>query len=303
MKKKIIPISSIFIFSIILWTSVAMSLEYITTIKVPVSLIDLPKNYTKGTITHDEIYVRIKSKGWELAKLSMGAKEEFLVSAHRRIGKHRIDLLDEMKNNDWISSSLQIVEIAPMIIEFEVDKVITKEVYIKPNLTVDFKENFGIASVLKISPQKVEISGPASVVNNIDSIYSEPVTLKDISEPVNTELEIVHISGIELSETKCNIEFDVQKIVDKSFDEIIVEIRNVPPSKEMILFPGKISVVLKGGINHLGKLPKDSVKAYIDFWSVLRNDEVGIEPIITIPNNTSLVEVKPKRLEYIIKQY
>jgi len=95
----------------------------------------------------------------------------------------------------------------------------------------------------------------------------------------------------------------LQKIVDKSFDELPVEIRNVPPSKELILFPGKISVVLKGGISKLGRLTNDSVKAFVDFWEIQRHEEEQIEPIIEIPPFTTLVDIKPKKLEYIIKQY
>lgn len=303
MKKKIVPISFIALFSIIMWGSISLSGEFVTTIKVPVALFDFSKNYTKSSISEKEVYLRVRSKGWELAKLSLGGNEEFLVSARRISGVHRVNLKDELENNTWLTSTFRVLEIAPATIEFEIDRIITKKVFVKYDLGIEFKEGFGIASEISVIPDQIEISGSEKQLKNIDSITTEFRELKDLSEPVSTSLDLVRIDGATLSETKCRIEFDVQKIVDKSFDDINVEVRNVPSSKELILFPGKISVVLKGGINKLGKLTKDSILAYIDYWDLLRNGDEGIEPIIKIPSSTTMVDLKPKKLEYIIKQY
>ncbi|HOI29691.1 MAG TPA: CdaR family protein [Melioribacteraceae bacterium] len=303
MKKKLLPFSIILIFSIIMWGSISLSGEFVATFKVPVTLIDLPRNYTKGSISDKEIYLRIRSKGWELAKLSLAGDEEFLVSAKRRSGKHKVNLRDEMENNAWLTSNYRVIEIAPNNIEFEVDRIITKKVKVRQNTLVEFKEGFGIASKIKITPEEIEISGSANQLKDVDTVFTEYLELKDLSEPVNSTLNLVPVEDAIFSHTSCTIEFDVQKIVDKSFDEIPVEIRNVPQSKELILFPGKISVVLKGGINKLGRLTRDSIQAYVDFWTVLRNEEEGVEPEIKIPENTTLIDIIPKKLEYIIKQY
>lgn len=303
MKKKIVPIIIITFFSIIMWGSISLSGEYTTTIKVSVSLIDLPKNYTKGAISDKEIYLRLRGKGWELAKLSLAGNQEFLISARRQIGKQRINLRDELENNPWLTSNFRVIEIAPAFIQFEVDRVITKKVNVKPNLSVEFKENFGIASEISVQPNQIEISGSENQLKNIDTIFTEATELKQISEPVNIKTKFAEIEGVNFSTDNCTIEFDVQKIVDKSYDDIVVEVRNVPQSKELILYPSKISVVLKGGINKLGRLTKDSITAYVDYWEVLRSENSGIEPVVVIPSNTILVDVKPKLLEFVIKQY
>lgn len=286
-----------------MWGSISLSGEFTTTIKVPITIIDLPKNYTKGAISESEIYLRLRGKGWEIAKLAITGNDEYLVSAKRQSGKHRINLRDELENNTWLTTSFRVIEIAPSSIQFEVDRIISKQVFIKANLSVNFKESFGIASDINVIPDKIEISGSENQLLGIDTIITELKEFKDLSEPVNETLQLIKIEGVNYSAEKCKIEFDVQKIVDKSYDDINVEIRNVPQSKELILFPGKISVVLKGGINKLGRLTKDSISAYIDFWEVLRNEDEGIEPKIKIPSNTLLIDVKPKKLEYVIKQY
>lgn len=303
MKKKFIPIIFIVLFSIILWGAVTLSGDFTSTISVKIQVVETPKNFALGKISHKEIYLRVKAKGWELAKFGLGGEREFVVSAHRRIGRSRIDLRKEVENNPWLVSSFHLVEMAPTHIEINIDKTITKVVKVKQNIAVEFKSGYGIASDIKIVPEEVEISGAASILQNIDSLETELELLQNIDDRVETDIAFQEIEGVTLSEKNCRIEFDVQKIVDKSFDDLPVEIRNVPQSKELILFPGKISVVLKGGINKLGRLTNDSVKAFIDFWEIQRHEEEQIEPVIEIPPFTTLVDVKPKKLEYIIKQY
>jgi YbbR domain-containing protein len=303
MKKKIIPISLIILFSIVLWGSVSLSGEFIATINVPIELVDLPNNYTTGYISNKDVYMRVKSKGWEIAKIFLGTENKFDVSVHRKMGRRKIDLKDEIQNNGWLTSSVQVLEIVPSQVECDVDKIVSKNVAVTYNLDVKYKEGYGLASDIILSPSVVKIYGPYSILQNIDTVETEYMELVDVNEPIDTEIKLKEIEGISYSSTACNLQMDVQKIVDRSFEDIVVDIRNVPTSKELILYPSKISVVIKGGINNLGRLTNDSIKAYVDFWTVMRNEGEPIEPTIEYPSYSSLVDIKPRKLEYVIKQY
>ncbi|MHB8930215.1 MAG: YbbR-like domain-containing protein, partial [Melioribacteraceae bacterium] len=146
-------------------------------------------------------------------------------------------------------------------------------------------------------------SGPANLLRNTDSIKTKYKEILDVSDNLKFNLRIEPPEGITSAINTCTIELEVQKIVDKTFENIVVETRNVPPSKDLILFPGKINVVLRGGINKLGRLTNDSIKAYVDYWSALREEKGTIEPIIELPQFTTHVSTIPNKLEYIIKQY
>ena len=113
MKKKVVTITVIAIFSIVLWISVALSEVYITTVEVPVRFTDLPKNYAVGSTSVDNVYLQVKGKGWELAKLKLVGDTEFNISVHRRTGKYRSDLNNFIDANPWLASSFQVLEIAP----------------------------------------------------------------------------------------------------------------------------------------------------------------------------------------------
>lgn len=302
MKKKIITISVIAILSIVFWGAVALSQEYITTIKVKIAFTDLPKNYSVGYSSLEESFLQIKGKGWELAKLSMSSVEEFYVSANRRAGRHRKDLSDFIKSNQWVFPSMQVIQISPSQIEFDVDRVSSKVVNISKNFAINFKNGYGAISEVILDPSKVEISGSAILLQKIDSISIEKLELNNISENLSIDLNLEKVSGIKYSVNTVKLDMEVQKIVDKSFLQIPVVVKNVPMNKDLILYPAKVDLILRGGISKLGRLSNDSLKVHIDYWDVIKAEGGTIEPEIVIPKFVELISAEPKKLEYIIKQ-
>lgn len=303
MKKKIVTISIISFFSIALWVSVSLSEIFVMNVKVPVNFIDLPENYSVGYTSINEIDLQVKGRGWELVKLILGSKVDFDISVHRRIGRRKYDLNNLVKANAWLTSSFQVLEISPSQIEYDIEKTGSKNVRLIKNFKLEFEPGYGPSSEIKINPESIEIYGPSNLLRNIDSLRTEYKEILNVSDNVKIDIQIETPIGITISEKTCTIEFEVQKIVDKTFENIVVETRNVPSSKELILFPGKINVVLRGGINKLGRLTNDSIKAYVDYWSALREENGFIEPIIEVPPFTTYINTVPNKLEYIIKQY
>lgn len=303
MKKKIIPVIFISIFSLILWGSVSLSEYYVETITVPVELIDLPKKYAPSYISNDVILLKLKAKGWDLAKVILTGEHTFKVSAHHRIGRFRVDLRNEIENNMWLTSAFSILEISPSFIEYEIDKTVSKRVPIKPNLKINLEKDYDLVSEIFITPSEIEIKGPASILQYVENVETDSVFFNNVNDKVKTQVNLKPINGVTCSVNKCYVEFDVQKVVEREFNDLIVEVRNVPPSKDLVLFPSKVDVVIRGGINKLGKLTKDSIKVYVDYWTAVKSEENKIEPEVELPNFTKLLDVKPSKLEFVIKQF
>lgn len=303
MKKKIITISFIAFLSIIFWGAVALSQDYIATIKVRIVYTDLPKNYSVGYSSLTESYLQVKGKGWELAKLSVGSVEDFYVSVHRGPGRQKKNLSDFIESNQWLFPSIQVLQISPSQIEFDVDRVNSKIVKVAKNFTLNFKPGFEATSEILLEPAYVEVFGSHSILQKVDSVGTVAQEFNNVSETISTNMSLEEIPGLRYSLNRTKLDVEVQKIVDKSFNGIPVEVKNVPDGKELILYPAKIDLVLRGGINKLGRLTNDSLKVVIDYWNALKEEGGKVEPEIIIPKFTNIISVEPKKLEYIIKQY
>ncbi|MCF8240893.1 MAG: hypothetical protein K9J16_05865 [Melioribacteraceae bacterium] len=303
MKKKIITLISTTVFSIILWGFVTLSDEYFTTIQVPVNLVDLPENISIGNLSTESVSISMKGEGWTLAGYTFGPDRELTIKSKEQLGKQTIVLRNAIEQNPWLASNIQIVEIQPDRLEYTLENIASKKVEIIPDITLDFRPGYKKISDVVLTPDSIEISGPASLVKSTDFVKTVQTRLNNLEKDVSETLSFEPIKGIKFKHPNCIMEFSVQRIVDKSFDDILVATRNVPPARDLILFPSRIKVTLRGGINVLAKLDASQISASISFREVYNDTTGGIKPNITIPDNTELVDIKPNRLEYVIKKY
>lgn len=303
MNRKLTTIVLITFLSTLLWVFTSLSEEYFTTLTLPVKFVDMPESMAIGEHSSESIQISLKGEGWQLAQLIYGRNPEFMVSPEYRTGEHEYILRNAIDQNPWLTSTMQVTDIQPISINFTVDDVITKEVLVKPDVSIDFKDGYGLVSEVQVHGDTVLISGASSLVKEIQFIETKHFSFDQIEKGIYQQLEIKPVPGILISHNICTIEFDVQKIVDKSFENVEVAINDVPRRRELLLFPNKITVVIRGGINVLGQLNDNSVESFISFREAITDTTGSLIPHITIPGNTTLVDFKPNSLGYIIKQY
>ena len=303
MKSKFTTIAIIAFLSSLLWVFISLSDDYFTTIELPVKFVDLPIKNAVGSSNVQKVTMSLKGQGWQLANLAFGRSPVFNISPSYKPGKHTFNLRNSIDINSWITSNMQVTEIQPDVITYTVESIMSKEVLVKPDINLSYKDGYGLVSEITLSNDTVKITGAKTILEHIDYVETKPYNFLNLERGVSAQVELKEIQGVSLSHNNCNIDFDVQKIVDKTFDEVIVNIENVPIQRELLLFPNKISIIIRGGINVLGQLDSDAVSAKIDFNQALTDTTGRLIPLIKIPENTSLVDIKPNSLGYIIKQY
>lgn len=305
MKSKLLTVSFITVFSIVLWVFVSFSNDFSTTIKLPVSIVDVPEGLAVNNLSAQEVMLSVKGKGWQLAQLSFGVEHELSLRFSNESKSQRVSVNTRaaLEQNSWFPSVVQITMVEPEQISYSFEKIYRKSVEVIQKTTLEFKPGYGLVSEIKMDPDSVAISGPQSIVEKINSVVTVEVTLEDLEKRSSIDISLQSIANITYSVERVTIEFDVQKIVDKTFENVLVMSKNVPPSRELSLSPDRVKVIIRGGINHLGKLTNNDLKLYIYYQQALEDTLGSIEPHIDIPPFTSLVDIRPRRLEYIINQY
>ena len=303
MKRKILTISLIISFSVLLWIFVSFSGEFSITLNLPIQVVEIPTEHSISSVSSNNVSISLKGQGWQLAQHTMGRDPKFFIPSPKVVGEKEISSRNVLGLNSWLSTSLQLAEISPEKIKVKVEKTISKKVAIIPVVALSFKSGYGLVSQVKIEPDSVEITGPESIINDMTILNTKSKALSNLESSESIILELDKRRFVNISAEECNVSFDVQKIVDKTFEDLQIETRNIPSRYELMLSPQKVTVVLRGGISQLSKMKNDDVKALVKFDQAI-NDTVGsIEPTIEFPEFTSIVDVKPNRLEYIIKKY
>ncbi len=302
MKKKIVTITLITIFSIFLWGSVSLSGDYFTTESLPLSFDLTSTKHAIGLVSDTKVTVSIKGQGWQLTQLTLGRNSEIIIDVNDSEGKQKISIRNIIEKAGIIGTNLQLVEVKPENIEVLVEKRNVKKLPIKSVLNIEFKEGFGLVSNIELSPDSVLVSGAENLLAELTEIRTLPIEFSSLDKGVSTIAQLEQIEFMEYSVTNTIMNFDVQKIVDKEFADILVEARNIPPSRELILSPPRISILLRGGINQLGHLKNEEIKAFITYRQAVDDTVGSLLPTIEIPDGVQLINKKPNRLQYIIKQ-
>ena len=139
MKRKVISIVLISFFSITLWVFTSLSGDYFATVHFPVKITNTDINNAVSNASTDEVVLRLKGQGWQLAQITFGRNPEFIINSAGRRGRKTAQLRNFLESNNWLSSSIQVIEILPESIEYVIERKISKKVKIEPNINLNFK--------------------------------------------------------------------------------------------------------------------------------------------------------------------
>jgi len=301
-KKLNIFLASI-IFSIVLWGSISLSDFYYTNIDVKLSLVNFPNGYSTGSTRPEKVKLKVKGQGWRLLSLNVGPEADFIVSVSNDSGSQVISLYDFLESNRWLLSDVDIISIQPDSLRFYVERIISRKLSVKPDLDLEFKPGYDLASDIKLNPDSLMVFGPASFLKNMKVIKTEIKTLGPLDSRTETEVGLPLINGFSFDANQIEVILDVQKIVDKQFDNVLVEVLDIPEGKEVVLLPNKIALNIRGGIEILGKLNEKQFRAYLYYKELVQDTTGSVTPKFEMPKNVTLQYLKPERLRYIIRSF
>jgi len=303
MKKKAPMIIVSIVFSIILWGTIALSEDYYSNIEIPLRITDFPVGYTIATDVPKNMTIKLKGSGWKLFSLNAGQDVNYNVSVNGDSGLINITLLEYLTDNRWVISELEVIDIIPASLTISVERIIEKKVPIVSNLNLDFKAGYGLATNIELNPDSMMVSGPVSVVKNLKELRTKELLLSSLDKKVVQQIGFINLPGTIYGTDFVTVTIDIQRVVDKQFDDINVNVLDVPRNRDVVLLPNKVSIGVRGGIDILGKLNKDQFEAFVFYRQVVLDTLGNVIPQVRLPENTNLLYLKPERLRYIIKKF
>lgn len=303
MNNKINIIILSIIFSFIIWMSITLSDQFFASYNFNIKVIDFPNGYSSGDISPQNLSVKLKAKGWQLITLNLASQLDYYISANNDSGKFVVDPFNHIPENPWIASGIAVVDIAPRSLVFNVERIISKKLKVEADIDLSVKDGYGLATPIIIYPDSVLVYGPKSVISKVSSIKTKSVKIKNADQQEILVAELEKVSGFETDKQYVQIKLNIQRIVEKTFDNIKVIVNGIPKDRDVVLIPNIISCSLRGGINILGKISLSDITASVDYNDIVLDTLGSVQPKVTIPIQTQLVFTKPNRLNYIIKKF
>ena len=296
-----------FFVSCLLWFLIKLPNRYTSTVSlrpeysgVPQEklLVDPPKN----------IKVDINAKGMRLLGMKyFGRNVDIDLSALRKKTSDTYYLLAGDLRKQLAGSLPEDVEVrrfAGDTLFFSLGENITKAITVIPRTDITFAKDYRIYDSLTVEPENVEVFGPDVEVNKLDTLFTVKLTMKNVSENINSTVALDVPSGfghLKFKDKNVIIKARVERFSENKLT-VPVFVINVPEDKEVKTFPSEIEIKFTGALRDISKLKPSDFKVICDYRAV--TDSVNYLPlkVSEMPETVKETELSRHGVEILVKQ-
>ena len=299
--------------SIFFWILNALSKNFTTDAVFNVTYINQPKSKVVLNELPNQLTIKIKGLGFDLMAYKLRLR-----SSSIKVDLSKLKGFNNQLQSTTLASSsfysnvssqlgdqIEIKNIYPDSIQFLFDEKVEKTVKIIPNTKLSFEKQFQLFGKILVKPIITKVSGPASVVDTLTSIYTEILLLKNLSE-TTTEIvtfspEYVH-KKLTFNPSKVIMHIPVEKFTESS---VMVKVKpiNVPDSIEIKAIPNEIELKFSLPLSKMASLPSTNFIAEIDYNQINDNFNHKLQvELMDYPDYIQPLNLNPGKVEYILKK-
>lgn len=150
-----------------------------------------------------------------------------------------------------------------------------------------------------LSRARIKIYGEDRALNAIDTVYTERLSLSDISDTVDIRVALVTPRNTRLETDSVSIRLIAERFTEKKFT-VPLRVRGVPEGYHIRLFPKEVEVSVRVGISHFAQIQAEDIHAYCTY-SPERTDKLDVDIHYTNPYITA-AWAYPGVVEFILEQ-
>jgi YbbR domain-containing protein len=207
-------------------------------------------------------------------------------------GEVRIELAADMIRPK-LPRRLKIVRIEPARVKVRVERLIHRRLPVKVELAG--LPPLGYTAEATVTPGEVDVSGPATKVDDLKEIKTEPVPLRAPPDPQERAV-LLSWAGDFVSFTPDHVQVGVTfppTMMARKFEHLDVALRNVPDGTRAKLTPPRVDLIVEGPQRILSafKLPDGSV--YVDAAG-LEAGSHRVTPRVDLPDSLEVTGREPE---------
>ncbi|MBN2414971.1 hypothetical protein JXO52_03975 [bacterium] len=284
------------VIAILLWLIVVMGNSYLQLTVIPFEIINQPAGYVLSEPIPDGAEVTFIGKGFDLIELHSLPK--FI-----ELDMHSADITRTfVMRNDMIRGippdlDVQVEHIiGPETVTVSMEPLISKRVPVSRKfIRLEPTEGYIIVGPVQLFPDSIDVSGPSTAVNQIDSVVTEPETYSHLIRDFEGHLRIVPPVWEQITYSRTDVQFsaDVQRIHERHIYGVPVEVINIPPSVSGVKAdPSVLTLTIHGGVDVVSKITVDDISATIDYQKERYRSQTA-RAVITIPRDILNFTAKP----------
>jgi len=286
--------------ALLLWFHVATDRMYEHTESFPLEVFNFPERLILTEKLPEQVDVTIQGKGKELLKLLLTEKKSLKIDAQEfKRGETNYDIKPEQIPIPE-GLELRVTDIlSPKNLKIRLDYPMEKKIRVQPNIRILPLEGFEQVGELYYNPKEVMISGPRIWIRGVKVIHTQEKVIEDAKEPVSDQIDLILPEGynLTLSQMKINFSQNIEKIVERKFSFLPVELVNIPQRAEIVLEPDSVNVTISGAESVINGIVPEKIKITVNCAKAKKKERVKLPLLVKVPTEVELKRVEPDSVE------
>lgn len=325
MKRKIGPKWLVFLFflilSTILWFLNALNKSYVSEINLKVKYTNFPEDKVLANAPPDELLVSVQENGFNLIRIKYFSRYTPVIDINSFSRLHKLE--ESKSGNDFYvltknllepvkeemskkhGNDLDVLEISPDTIHFQLDKVSRKKVPVKPVVKLEFDNEYNVRGSISSMPDSILISGAERIIDTIEFVETKSKTLNSVHSDKMLDVELKEYTHVRFDEKMVRLTIPVERFTEKSV-KCPVQTINVPDSLYLRIFPNEVEVVFLVAISDYEVVNASLFEVIVNYnslqESVAENPEKLKIELKTYPEYIHSPILKNKVVDFMVEK-
>ena len=295
--------------SVIFWFMTKLSKEYDSSIKYPVSYINLPSNKLLQEKPSEYIDVRIKATGFKLISSKVSPRK-LTIDASNIYGKSLTNyylLLSQQKLSvqKQLNTGVKVAYFIKDSVHFKLGVLNQKKVVVKLISDLLFAEGFELNNSISIQPDSILLTGPKLTLDTISFVSTGLLQKKELNVSINEFLDIKEFnpdSNVSAEKDKVLITASVERFTEGSV-EVPIKVINIPDGKQINTFPKFVKVTYRIALSNFNKIDSSTFLIECDY-SISENNNLPylIPKLVGSSSMIKNARISPQKIDFLINE-
>lgn len=277
----------------VLWLFVNAGKRETQVLQFPIEFRNTPPNSVLVTRERvDTVTVKLNGPGALLASLDSRRAPIMIDLVDVQLGAEaRIKIRDELIR---VPRGVRIIDIEPSRIPIRLEEIRRATVPVRLTRAGETADGFKVTTV-KLNPANVVVTGPASTVEALQVVETEPLDLNGANGPIQRPIALVrgeHLLSVTPERVMAQIAVEPVRTT-RDFKRVAVEVRNV--DRPFQLRPSHVNLTVRGPERAVQNLELDDGSVYVDAGQ-LGVGEHTVEAAVNLPAGVEIVKREPASL-------
>ena len=285
---------NLLLLAILLWLFVKTGREFEALVEVPIEVV----NIVPGKLLVSEIppyaLVRFQGPGRSLFALKTYEKAavELDLSSINYFYDYPLRTSNVKASPNLKVEALEILY--PDTVKIVLEKLSEGRLEVVPRVELRLEAGFVQVGEIEVNPPKVMVSAPASIIQELEKIYTVPVVREGLKQNFQERIALETPNPqVKLQVREVSVEAHIERLTEMRFRALPIRVENPPAGYRVNLEPETISIMVSGAVSIIKNLAPENISAVVKFDSLWSGDVTPVVPQIILPEGVELLEMEP----------